>query len=247
MARRAKYTVVNAPPALRKRWARKAAETRKRCAKVRARLKSCGQQVAACASSVASTPVAQILRPRYTPSYVSEGGWDETEHHEEERSVLPRYRSAGRPVAANPELLVVHNPGGRRRKGRAFGLVIRRKGNSMKRRRRKNPTTARFGGRRLSWRSFVKKVVGKKRRGRKISLKRAGAMWRKLKKHYTGKTRKTRSRRKGRRSRRSFRRSRRVGGSWKSLVKRFGVKRASCMYRKGSRSKRSKSRNRRRR
>lgn len=65
--------------------------------------------------------------------------------------------SQGRQRANNPELLVMSNPGRRRRSGRVSGSLHVRGRRAMRRRRRNLPLTVRIGGRKHTWRALVKK------------------------------------------------------------------------------------------
>jgi hypothetical protein len=104
------------------------------------------------------------------------------------------------PVANNPELQIVHNPCGRRRRkyvsGAAFSLRHRRGTRKMRRKARNLPLTVKIGGKRHTARVFIGKM-----RKRGLSMKAAWRVWRKKSKYhgYSGgglagrKSRKTRS------------------------------------------------------
>jgi len=109
------------------------------------------------------------------------------------------------PVANNPELQIVHNPCGRRRRkyvsGAAFSLRHRRGTRKMRRKARNLPLTVKIGGKRHTARVFIGKM-----RKRGLSMKAAWRVWRKKSKYhgYSGGGLAGRKSRKSKRGRRKY-------------------------------------------
>lgn len=147
----------------------------------------------------------------------------------------------GKTTAANPELLIVKNP------GRRGSMRRRRRRNVRRSRRRNKPLTVRYKGASRTWKSLVKRlgVMGAKRVWRKARKRhgygKAGYVYRRRKR-----ARRANPRR--RRRRRSACRYIRIGGrrkSWRGLVRKHGVKKASRIWRKHRKVARNKGRGRR--
>jgi len=213
-----RYGIADAPRSVRKRWARQAAMTRLR------------NKLAAC-------------RMHLDEAYAIGG---EIPLHERAKAFGKVHRTRGgltpaqrrweglRETAANPELLVVRNPGRR--------MKMRRR-KKRRGRRRNAPLTVRHGGRNLSWRSLVKKM----------GVKRASKIWKRRKYKRHGSSRRVRCviRRKRRRAanprkRKCYVRYKGRRRSWRGLVRIMGVKKASKMWRKRTRKtkRRKRARNR---
>lgn len=216
---RKKYTVATAPASVRKRWAKQAAETRRRCALALRRKMARGYDPEARHIVPASSvPVVRASAP--LPSI-----------YEEEDAV----------VGTNPELMVIHNPCHYRRRASNARFTISHRRNTMRRRRRRN--SARKG----SYRSLVRQMGVKKAarlwRKSKRGRRKARNSWHGQKKRHARAARKGwRGRRRGRKgARRRSRKSskycrRRVRkGSYRALVRKLGVKKAVKIWRKRKR------------
>lgn len=241
-----KYSVVDAPRSVRRRWATKGAKTRLK--NLLERCRSDLHDTVEKAQAKLQAAIGEYEEDDDDSEDVEDDGaaW---ERHEEERvpTVVPetisaskaanpfsrgglygyvRRRRRGLPgrhfgahrMARNPELLVVNNPG---------GLKMRRR---RRVRRRNKALSVRYGGRNLTFKTLAKKI------GRRRAMK----LWRKRKTKYHGsstrvKCRIVRRRRKAKnprlkRCRLSYKGRKR---SWKGLVRLVGVKKASQMWRKG--------------
>ena len=241
--RRSKYSVKTAPASVRRRWARKAAVTR-------ASRRSCSTGFCAprpaISRSMRSTRYAGVpassfrdvydytgaTRPSMsaeeyagygyghrteTPSPAKEAidFFDKTSKDAmDERGASLRSLHQSRGYSRNPELLIVHNPSGRKRsRARNVGLIVSpRGGSSMRRRRRRSRNSWKGASRRHA--AAARKGWRGRRRSRKSSRRRKSS---------------------SRRRKCGGRRRVRVGGknrTWKGLVKKLGVKGAAKIWRK---------------
>lgn len=235
-----RYSVVDAPTSVRRRWARKASLTRLR------------NLLAACRDEVEAVEVEPEEVPTVTPRILSGVGGPEFSSWERKfvkgfpgKTVRGRTSGSGpqftewerefvkgfpgktaRPRSRNPELLVVNNPGGRR---------MRRRRKTHRRRARNASLTLRYRGRNRTWRGLVKL----------IGVKQASKMWRKRRKRFRHggssrircrmiRRRKSANPRKRRRAQRACRfvRFRGRRRSWRGLVKILGVRGAKKVWHK---------------
>ena len=219
--------IANASRATRRKWALKASRTR-----AKSRLADCEGKLQS--HMLSAHPRVLGLSAEDYAGYRPERSVEEY---------------AGVPKATNPELMLVHNPVPRSHLG--YSLSVRHRRTTM--RRRSGKKAVRVGGKRRTWKGLVrkfgvkkaariwrssKKIGGKKRRSSR--RRRARNSWKGHKRAHARAARKGWRKRRHRGSRRKSRRGKRCRkGSYRALVRKFGVKKASKKWRK-SRCKRRK-------
>jgi len=287
MAKRSKYTVIDAPRRVRLAWARKAAVTRRK--NLAKKLRDCRDDCTtpSISSSAKRSRYPSVVAPMlhssvselspYERAYAKPSLAQEAEKVVADAGGMADYSHMSNPrrrFSRNPELMVMHNPG-RHYRGRAglsrLSIQHRRTKNMRRRKKRNHPLTVLIGGKRRSYRGFIKRSM----KGGKMTMKQAARKWKRSKKfHGSSKTRvaangrrkrrynswkghraaHARAARKGWRKRKNRGGKRRAGrkssrrrcpsrgrkGSWKRLVKKYGVKGAKKHYHCKRRSKRRK-------
>lgn len=179
--RKAKWKFLHASPAMRRKWAVKAAKTR------------CEKRLSTCHSSESFPSEHHVSHHAITsPHSVQERGFfhhdddilPERGEYEAEMPDLSDVIDEDTTIGMNPELLIVNNPSERfRRGGHRVPLHMRRhygRSGAMRRKRkhaRNSPITIKFKGKKRTYRGFLKAARG-------LPLRKIRSLWRRSKKFH---------------------------------------------------------------